>query len=136
MVKRNGFSLMELLITLTILGILFSLGFSYYQAHLTHERRSEAKIALEKLALNLEQYHLMHNSYQDATLQTFNFSPMIADDRYQLAILMANETSFIIEAKPLQDQEKNDRACGSLLINALGEKTITGNQETSECWRV
>jgi len=74
----NGFSLLELMITLTIIGILTAFCLPVYSQHIIEARRLEAKIALEKLAATLENYFIAHNSYQGATLEmsdgVFNIS--------------------------------------------------------------
>jgi Tfp pilus assembly protein PilE len=109
------------------------LSYPIYTHHLIHERRIEAKITLEKIALNLEQYFLIHNTYEDATLETLGFPGTIANNNYRLNILSADNSDFLIEAKP-QGQQQSDTTCDSLLLNSVGEKTITGTGTPSECW--
>ena len=134
MQKSNGFSLIELIIVVGIISILASVCFPLYKQHLVHERRTEAKITLEKIALIFEQYHLMHDTYKEATIETLGFPNTIADNSYQLNILSADDTDFVIEAQPLGTQAENDPGCASLLLNAASEKTITGTSGSDYCW--
>lgn len=134
MKKLNGFNLLELMVAAAIVGILSAVCFPLYTNHLVHAKRAEAKLTLQKVALNLEQYHLMHDTYKEATIETLGFSDTIANKSYELALLSSDDTDFLIEAKPLGNQGKRDTACGSLLLNAGGEKTITGTEGADKCW--
>lgn len=134
MKKINGFNLLEVLITLGIIGILTSLCFPLYSHHLIEERRLEAKITLEKLATALESYYLSHNTYQGATLENLGFSTFIAKNNYQLAITNITNNTFSLTATPLANQAQQDTQCATLIFNAIGGKNITGNGLISDCW--
>ncbi len=132
--KSNGFSLIELIITLTLIGILTALCLPVYSQHLIEEHRLDAKIALEKLAAMLEEYFIAHNSYQGATLEIVKSPSFIAKNNYQLIITALSNNYFSIAARPLSHQAQQDTACGVLTLNSLGKKTITGTGKLSDCW--
>lgn len=134
MKKIWGFSLVELLITLTIISILSAIALPFYSQHQANERRLEAEVALNKLAISLEQYYITHHGYQDVTLINLEFNDKIADNRYQLIIASATDNSFELQAKPLDNQARIDAACGTLTLNSSGEKGITGPGQLSDCW--
>src|SRR5258705_7977257 len=102
--NSNGFSLLELIITLTIIGILASICLPVYSQHIAEEHRLDAKITLEKLAATLEGYFILHNSYQGATLETLKFPSFIAKNNYQMIIKKLFSNYFSIAAKPLAHQ--------------------------------
>ena len=129
-----GFSLFEILITLIIISILTGLCLPLYSQHLATERRLEAKIALEKLAAALESYYTAHNTYHGATLEQLGFSAFIAKNNYQLAITALTDTTFSLVAMPLTHQAQQDVLCGTLMLNAIGGKSMTGNGQISDCW--
>lgn len=130
----HGFSLFELLITISIVGILTLIALPSYTNHLTHEHRIEAEIALEQLAASMEQYNTLHDTYQNATLLALNASEYVAKNTYQLSIPTTTDTEFFIRAMPLDDQAKKDSQCGALTLNSQGEKGITGPGHISDCW--
>jgi type IV pilus assembly protein PilE len=134
MSKFQGITLFELLITISIIAILTTISVSIYTQHFIHENRIEAAIALEKLAANLEQYNTLHNSYTDATLSGLNITAQAAKKSYQLAIVNATDTDFIITATPSEEQAQKDPNCLTLSLNNKGEKGITGAGQVNDCW--
>lgn len=130
----KGFHLIEILIVLVIISILTTLAMPLYSQYLVHERRLEAASMLSKLAIAMEQYHIEHNSYQDATLAGLNFSEIIAKNNYRLVIQSAADHDFLLAAKPLTHQAEKDEACGSLTLHSNGEKGVTGPGRVEECW--
>lgn len=132
--RSYGFSLLEILITLAIISILTGLCFPLYSQHAAEERRLEATITLEKLAAALERYYIVHNTYQGATLEQLGFSASIAKNNYQLVITSLTDNTFSLAATPLADQADQDILCKTLVLNAVGGKSITGNGQISDCW--
>ncbi len=126
----KGFSLLELLITIVIIGILTAISLPLYSSYVTNERRAEAKTTLMQLAASLEEYDTIHHTYQGASLQTLNYPELIAHNSYQLAIIDISDSAFTIAAKPFSDTD----ACGTLTLNALGEKDISGKSTITDCW--
>lgn len=61
--KRVGFSMVELLVTLVIVAVLLSHAFPAYQQHVIRTRRGEAHSALLKLMMQQERFHTQHNTY-------------------------------------------------------------------------
>jgi type IV pilus assembly protein PilE len=131
-VKKNklGFSLMEVLISLAIILILSAIAIPSYTHHITQANRSEAEIALSKLAVALEQYFTLNNTYKNSTLDVSTFSPK----NYALEITSATTTSFLLTAIPSATQAKQDTECGTLTLNSSGEKGIKGSSTLEECW--
>jgi len=134
MQKNSGFSLFELMITLVIISVLSLLCLPIYSRHITHARRLEAELSLIKLANAIEEYHIINNTYQNATLDALGFSEKIAHDQYQLAIPLATDFQYILKAIPQDKQAQNDTLCDSLILNSSGKREITGSGHLTDCW--
>jgi len=130
--KNSGFTLIELLIVLAIVCILTCIAHPCYTSYLVKARRSNATVALMNLTDSLEQYYNEHHSYQNATLENLNISNNV--DFYQLSIVLENDTEYRIEAIPNRAQTKADSKCGTLILDQLGNRSISGTGSINECW--
>ncbi len=128
----RGFSLIELMITVTIMGILVSIALPEYSQHYRRAQRLTAEVELLKLTSALEEYFVTNNSYQGASLEKLNFPTLVADGRYELAINTLENSFFRVQATPIAKQSAD--ACGILSVNSRGEKSISGTEKSVDCW--
>jgi type IV pilus assembly protein PilE len=132
--KQRGFNLIELMIVLSIVGVLLAYAIPSYIDHLTRTRRLTAETALMKMAGHMETYFAEHNSYEGATFDSLQLQEFVAENHYRLIIQEATTAHFKIAAQPQDIQAKNDARCGSLVLYSSGEKHIGGYGNLNECW--
>ena len=72
--RNKGFTLMELLITVVIIGILAGIAYPMYLNRMLETRRSDAQTALTELANRLEKFYYQCNGYNVPS--TTNFVPL------------------------------------------------------------
>lgn len=128
----SGFSLIEILIVLAIIGIISAFCIPLYSQHVTQERRLEAAMVLNKLALAVEQRYLTAQSYKGATFKSLHFPDKTPGDHYQLAIQSTTQ-DYVLQAIPLGEQQR-DSTCGTLVLDSSGKKSVTGNGSVEQCW--
>jgi len=120
---QQAFTLIEMMITVAIIGILASIAYPSYQAQINGSREAEARAALVSLATVLSQYHLDNNTYVGATLGTGGiFSDQVpinsnATKTYNLAITAQTATTFAISATPV------DNTLATYTLDDAGNKT-------------
>ncbi len=132
---HNGFTLIELMITVALIGILSMIALPIYSNHLVHAKRLQAEVALIQLANALENYFLVHHTYEKATLAQLALSDKVANVAYELQITSADNQNYQLTAIPRGKQAQKDTACAALLLNSAGIKTITGTGDSMQCWQ-
>jgi len=110
MKKNNGFSLIELMIVVAILGILLAIALPSYRDSIEKSERGLAQAALMSLNGAMEQYYSEHNTYVGATLTTVGHPANVPLDGgavvYKLSIPAGRltTTSYRIKAMPTSPQ--------------------------------
>ncbi len=129
----RGFSLIELMITVAIIGILASIALPSYEAYVQRTRRSDAKTFLSGMAQQLERCFTRFGAYNHASCTSVGAGPFISTEGfYSTAISNRTATTFTLTATP-QGAQAKDTKCGNLAINHLGQHTATGTLGNS-CW--
>lgn len=136
--NAKGFSLIELMIVVAIVGLLTAICYPSYTYYIARARRVDGKVALVEAANRLEQYYLHHHTYAGATIGTGKDSDIQHNDTsgegwYHLS-LKAHPQSYTVIATPIKAQADHDKACGKLCINQLGQRQHAGNAEHAKCW--
>ena len=125
--KNLGFTLIELLIVLTIIGILGTISYPLYTEHLVKMRRTYAITTLADLAGKIEEYYVLHNTYNNAVAD-------ITKNSYHLYSI-ATDDIYVLHADPLGKQAESDILCGSLTLDQNGNRGVNGVGSVEKCWR-
>ena len=130
-----GFTLIELMITVAIIGILVAVALPSYRAYIERGQRAHAKTVLLEAAQFMERYRSSNFKYINAEgaapslPENLKKSPSEGTKRYDIA-LDVNATSFTLTATP---SGWTDRVCGNLTLTNLGEKSQTKG-DVATCW--
>ena len=136
MIKSKGFTLIELMIVVAIVGILAAVAYPSYQRYVQDSRRSDARANLVQLAQFMERYYTANGRYVDgggnAPALPFTESPRDGNDKYyDLQLQGVNAQNYTLTATP-KGAMAGDR-CGTLSINQAGVKAASGGS-VDECW--
>lgn len=147
---QRGFTLIELMITVVIIGILAGVGYPSYIQYVTKAKRSAAQGFMLQLASREEQYladaRTYTNAYTTAGNALYMTPPSETTGRYTFAITVVAAATdpgyiagtalpqYIITATAAGAQATNDTKCGNLTLNSAGTKGMTGTGSVSECW--
>lgn len=131
--KKLGFTLIELLIVIALISILSAIAYPSYNQHLIKTRRNYAMVALMDLAGRMEEYFLLNNTYDNATLENLHVNNTDSQNYYHLAIA-AKDDIYTLHAIPLGKQATADVVCGALTFDQTGKKAISGKGTVAECW--
>jgi type IV pilus assembly protein PilE len=123
--SSRGFSLIELLVVIVIVGVLAKISITFYTQNATKTRRADGRAALHSVASRLERCNTQYGSYNDAACTV---SATSNQGLYTVAVTRT-ATSYSIVATPV----KTDANCTTLTLNNLGVTGATGAAPTS-CW--
>jgi type IV pilus assembly protein PilE len=141
MKSMRGFSLIELMITVAIAGILLSVALPSYQSQVVRTKRASAAGCTMELAAFMERVYASNIRYdQNAGAATALPSTPCRSElssSYSFAFASGQPTArtFTIQATPAGVQATRDTGCATLGINQAGTKTVSGSDSVAQCWR-
>jgi type IV pilus assembly protein PilE len=148
--RARGFTLLELMITVTIAAILTLMAVSSYQTSVMTSRRTDAKTALNDIAGREQRYFSVTNSYSNnpeqlgysTTLTAFGAAFSVGSGYYYLSV--ANPTAatattpayFIATATAIAGtSQAKDAACATFTLDSTGNYGSTGTGTANPpCW--
>jgi type IV pilus assembly protein PilE len=132
--KQAGFTLIEILTALLIVGILGSIAVSSYSNSVIAASRSDARTSLQDLATALEKCKLLYGAYNSANCGTGNGDTVPSTEGlYDIKVVSAASTFTLTAAPSTGSKQTKDTDCTSLILNQLGQKSGTG-ANTDTCW--
>lgn len=131
-----GFTLIELMVTLAIVGILAAVAYPSYTSHVVRSNRSAVQSFMLGVANKQEQYLLDARTYASALSTLYSTVPEDVSKHYTVSIggVTTSPPAYVITATPTGNQGTADSQCGTLTLNQAGTKTHSGAGTANECW--
>lgn len=132
LVKQNrGFTLLELLITVAVIGIISSIAYPSYVDNISRANRSEAQRELLRMASLQEQYFIDHREYTaDMTKLGVATDPYITNSGLYSIDTTVVGITYTLVATAKGRQITVDSSCLTLSVTDTGKKTAA----STHCW--
>ena len=152
---ESGFTLIELMIVVVIIGIIAAIAYPSYTDHVMKTRRSEAKMALAEVANRLEKFFSMCSTYPTVYpagltanwpvgechpgnfgafgIQYITVTP---ENNYAITVrdLAGGTTNLATQYRIIataQAAQAKDVKCATIVLDSTGARTSTGG---GVCW--
>ena len=157
MKRDNGFTLLEVLMVIAIMGILLAIALPNFGQYAVRAQRVEARNALQMIASQIDQHYRVTRNYKilsdktslsNDTIKNWKLDriPVTGNKRYDISFVNGSitETGYIIQATAAGVQAQRDKDCPYFFYDQSGakmaSKTATPPAEGSRdpvsiaCW--
>jgi len=144
----SGFTLIEVMIVVAIVGILAAIAYPSYQQHVRSSRRADAQAALSELAQVMERRFTENNGYDlgaagvvdpPADNLPFTQSPRDGTAVYNLTLAAVAANTYTLQAAPIAGGPQVGD--GNMQLAETGAKSWDRNDDNDyadadeDCWR-
>ncbi|MBL8253966.1 MAG: type IV pilin protein [Candidatus Competibacter sp.] len=151
---ERGFTLVELMIVVAVIGILAAIAYPSYQDSVRKSRRADAKSVLLQAGQWMERYYTVNNRYdQDqagnlvtsttAGVQSLPNSGLAqspidgATKYYNITLAAVGQNNFTLNAAPIAGTDQANDGCKTLTLTNTGARDVAGGATLTkdQCWR-
>jgi type IV pilus assembly protein PilE len=138
--KKNGFSLIELMIVVAILGILAAVALPSYSSYVIRSKRTECRAAIMQVMQQQERYFTQQNVYLAYTSIASNI-PMLQFSGDSLANSACAISATVCSGSTISacvlvtgTPTYTDAAVANITMQSDGTKGCSGTDQT-KCWK-
>lgn len=130
---NKGFTLIELMIVVIVIGILAAIAYPSYTGYQERGKRLEAQTELLDIAQQLSAYKVAHGSYDNAASASFVTAkiPSTGAENYNVVLTVSvDKHSWTLEATPANSMANT----GAITLNSSGQQCWEKISGTCEPW--
>ena len=130
---QQGFTLIEVMIVVAIIGILAAIAYPSYDEYVKRGNRTEGQAFLSDVAARQERYFSQNNAYitDVANIAKLGVTANSPTGKYSI-VLAGGGGGYTLTA----NNQFSDAKCATLTLNALGVRGSSGSRsDKNDCWR-
>lgn len=131
--RSLGFTLIEIMITVLIVGVLAAIALTSYQRNVVETRRKAATACLIESAQAFERFYTTNLTYVDAPLTGVQCRNDLAAF-YTFTAEDVAQRAFRLVATAQGVQASRDSACATLALNQAGQRFVGTTAGGGACW--
>lgn len=132
----RGFTLIELMIVVAIVGILAAVAYPSYMDSVRKGNRTDAKTALLQASQTLERCFTQYSAYNNASCSLLNAGTFNSTEGLYTVGVVSAATTYTLTATPVTGRaQAGDVRCTTFTLTNLGARGATPSANTAECWR-
>lgn len=137
----KGFTLIELMVVVAIVGILAAIAYPSYTEQVARSRRTDAQGMLLQAAQWIERQYTVSNAYNkkgdNGTMDTAALQPLLllnpkSAEAYTLSFVSVTAEAFTLQMVP-KNVMSGDK-CGTYTLTNTGDKRVSGSADRATCW--
>lgn len=143
-----GFTLIEVMIVVAIVGILTAIAYPSYQEYVRKSKRADARTQLLEAAQYMQRFYSQNDRFDlvndggstavdlPAPLKTVPRGSAAGEQDYNISLKSVDSRTFTLQAVPAAGSMMASDKCGTFQINNVGQRTLDGATATVEsCWK-
>lgn len=131
--RKNGFSILELMVVVVIIGVLTILAITLYTSNVRHGRRSDGINTLLSMSLAEERYRAINTTYGTLN-QVWGGVTTSTQGYYTLSISGTSSTDYTLTATATGDQANDTSSGTSCTTLTLTSSSGTITETPAACW--
>ena len=150
--RAAGFTLIELMVTLTIVSILATVALPAYTGYVARARRADARTQLMQVTQFMQRFYAANDSFEqdraanaviDQIPASLKQSPADGVKLYELAIPAAtlNAAGYEIRMVPVTGGNMDNDSCGTFTLTSTGVRGVLAGADVGaaslrdSCWK-